>query len=93
MASLDENQVRDLLFGREDPREVALDLANRSLTMDSVERDQRQTILAALGVHATQEMAAATVQLARWTRLAVWVAVGATVLSCGFSAAVLVLRA
>lgn len=68
MASLDDENVRDLLFGDTDPRDLALFLAQKSLTMDPVERDQRQTILSALSTHATVQMAEATARLAAWTR-------------------------
>jgi hypothetical protein len=68
MASLDEQTVADLLAGDPDPRNVALFLAQKSHSMDAVERDQRETILRALEVNWTRTMAKATVDLARQTR-------------------------
>ncbi|MDP8971026.1 MAG: hypothetical protein M3N52_11130 [Actinomycetota bacterium] len=76
MATLDEKTVEDLLFGDTDPRELALLLAQKGLTMDPVERDQRVTILNALNTHATRQMAVQTAKLATGTRaLAIFTAV------------------
>lgn len=68
MPPLDEIQVRDLLFGNTDVRELTLFLAQQSLTMDAVERDQRLVILKALNAHRTGELAVQTAELARQTR-------------------------
>jgi hypothetical protein len=71
--ALDDNQVRDLLFGETDVRELTLFLAQQSLTMDAVERDQRLIILQALNAHRTGELAVQTAKLARETsRIAKW---------------------
>jgi hypothetical protein len=67
MGTLDDENVRDLLFGDTDPREVALFLAQQSLSMDAVERDQRLTILTALNIYTTGQMASASARMAKWT--------------------------
>lgn len=96
---LDEIQVHDLLFGDTDPREVALFLAQKSLTMDAVERDQRMVVLHALDVHATRELAQRTFQLvsetrrmASWTRAAVFVAGGGSLVASVISIVLAVQR-
>jgi len=61
--TLDVDTVRDLLFGETDVRQPALFLAQQSLTMDAVEREQRRVILEALTARANQELAASTALL------------------------------
>jgi hypothetical protein len=70
---LDDETVTDLLFGDTDPRNLALFLAQQSLTMDPSERDQRITILNALNAHRTAELAVQTATVATHTsRVAFW---------------------
>lgn len=85
--TLDDLQVRDLLFGDTDPREVALLLCQQGLTGDATERDQRLRIIDALNAHHTRRLADETVALARssrslatWTR---WLAVATFVVALG----------
>ena len=69
MPKLSDENVRDLLFGGTDPREVALFLVQG---MDN-EHDQRVMILDVLNAHATTEMARQTEALATETaRMADW---------------------
>lgn len=91
MAALDENQVQEMLFGDTDPREVALFLAQQSLTMDPVQRHQRETILNALSIRSNQAMAVATANMAAWTRRAVWTAVVAILVSSAVGITALIL--
>lgn len=99
MASLGDKQVEEMLFGDTDPRDVALFLAQQSLTMDPVERDQRTTILTALSIQsnravaaATQAMAEATDRMACWTRRAVLVAIISAFATSAIAVLALVLR-
>jgi hypothetical protein len=68
VAVLDVNEVRELLFGDTDPREVALPVVEFAMTGDEQERDQRLRIIDALDAQATRRLAAETVELARQTR-------------------------